>query len=108
MDIALSQALSPRIDKTLVQKADEERLKTSCEDFESVFLNMMLKSMRKTLSGDAVIGKSHAMGVYESLQDQYMMEDISRGSGNMGLGEVLYEELSRKAGLTPEPDSDPA
>ena len=107
MDFALSDALSPKIDRTITRKSEEERLKESCNDFESIFLNMMLKSMRKTLTGDAVFGKDHAMEIYESMQDQYLVEDISKGTGAVGVGDVLYEELSRKAGFTGKGDFDP-
>ena len=38
---------------------ESERLKKACADFESIFINFMFQSMRKTLPGDRLFGSSH-------------------------------------------------
>lgn len=77
------------------KEAEEKKLKEACSDFESIFMEMMLKSMRSTLPGDAIFKKGLADEVYQSMYDQKLSENIARGDNNLGLGESLYKQLSR-------------
>lgn len=73
---------------------DKERLKTACADFESVLLNQMLQTMRKTLSGDALFGKNNGKDIIESMYYEELSTKIARGENNLGIGEALFKQLS--------------
>ena len=73
---------------------DPEKLMEACKEFESIFVNMMLKQMRKTVADGGLIEKSFARDIYESMQDEEMSKEISKGAG-VGLAKELYKQLSR-------------
>ena len=84
---------------------DDKKLKDACRDFEGILIHQMLKSMRKTLSNDDIFGKSMGKEVYQSMYDQALSEMIARGDNNLGIGDSLYEELSKvqQRSALPEP-----
>ena len=73
--------------------SEEEKLKTACQDFEAIFLNFMFQSMKKTLPGDGLFGKSLGKDLYESMYYQELSSDIAKGGKGVGIGEKLYAEL---------------
>lgn len=75
---------------------EEKKLKNACQDFEGIMINMMLKSMRDTLTGADIFGDSMGKDIYRSMYDQELAQRIAKGENNMGLGEALYKELSKK------------
>lgn len=60
--------------------------------FESVFVSMMLKSMRDTLPEDGLFSSSQ-MGTYQDMFDQQLALDLSRNNG-IGLASVIEHQLS--------------
>lgn len=71
----------------------EKELKEACAGFEAIFLNTMIKSMRKSLPGDALLDGSHGMDIYKSMYDQYLAEELSKSKTSIGVKEFLYEQL---------------
>lgn len=78
-----------------LKEAEDKKLKAACADFESLFLEMMLKSMRDTLPGDSIFDKGLADDIYQSMHDQKLSENIAHGNNNLGLGDSLYRQLTR-------------
>ncbi len=76
------------------QVEDPEKLKDVCRQFESVFLNMMLKQMRATVTDGGLTEKSQARGIFESMYDETLADEMSKGQG-IGLAKELYRQLSR-------------
>ncbi|MBU0995487.1 MAG: rod-binding protein [Proteobacteria bacterium] len=74
---------------------DDKKLKEACRDFEGILINMMLKSMRKTLTGDDIFGNSMGKDIYKSMYDQEIAEKIARGENNLGVGDALYRQLTK-------------
>ena len=72
---------------------DEKELKALAQQFESIFVNQLLKSMRETLPKEGLLS-SFSVDMYESMFDQEVAGEMSRGKG-MGLADVLYTQLSR-------------
>lgn len=72
-----------------------QKLREACSDFEAMFLDRMFQSMKKTLPGDGIFGKSHQKEIYESLYYQEMSKKIARGKG-LGIAEALYRQLEEK------------
>lgn len=74
---------------------DPEKLMDVCRDFESVFLNIVLKEMRKTIPESDLVEKSYAREMFESMQDEELAKEMSKGRG-VGLAQELYKQLSRR------------
>ena len=76
-------------------KEDPEKLMEVCKQFESVFLNMMLKQMRATVAEGGLTEKSHGREIFESMQDEKLADEISKGNG-VGLAQFLYKQMQRQ------------
>ncbi|MDN3649226.1 flagellar assembly peptidoglycan hydrolase FlgJ [Reinekea marina] len=75
------------------QKDDPEALKAVAQQFESMFMNLIMKSMRDAtdvLASD--LESSYQTKFYRDMSDQQMALSMSR-DGGFGLAEVLYEQL---------------
>lgn len=73
---------------------DDQKLKEACEGFESLFLNMMLKEMRKTVP-ESELGSSYAMSTYQEMLDENIAENASKGKG-IGIADAMYRQMSTK------------
>ncbi|MDH5446323.1 MAG: flagellar assembly peptidoglycan hydrolase FlgJ [Gammaproteobacteria bacterium] len=69
-------------------------LKEVAKQFESLFMNMMLKSMRDASMGDPIFD-SNQSGMYRDMFDRQLALSMSQGRG-MGLAEVLERQLSKQ------------
>jgi len=71
----------------------EKDMEKVARDFESVFVNKLLESMRKAIPKSGLLDSS-ALDMYQSMMDQEMAKNMSERKG-MGLGEMVYKDLSR-------------
>ncbi len=69
-----------------------EALKTAARQFEAVFMNMLLKSMRETTSQDGLFD-SEQTRMYTSMLDQQLSQSMA--SRGIGLADVMVRQLSR-------------
>ncbi|RZB34941.1 MAG: flagellar protein FlgJ [Desulfobacteraceae bacterium Eth-SRB1] len=69
----------------------EEKLKKACADFESIFINYMLKTMRRAIpqSGTKFPGKD----IYSTMVDRKVAENLAKRGGGIGLQEMLLRQL---------------
>ncbi|OGU18000.1 MAG: flagellar biosynthesis protein FlgJ [Geobacteraceae bacterium GWC2_53_11] len=77
---------------------EKQRLqaKKVSQDFEALFVGMMMKSMRETVGKDTLTGGGHGEEVYRSLLDQeYANASVKRGGG-LGLAKVLEKDIIRQ------------
>ncbi len=89
----ITSAKASQLTESKIETKDDKELKEACQGFEAIFLNTMMKSMRDTLPGDGLFGKSQGMDIYQSMLDQGLTENISKGENSSGIGEYLYREL---------------
>ena len=75
------------------QVDSEKEMEKVARDFESVFVNKLLESMRKAIPKSGLLDSS-ALDMYQSMMDQEMAKNMSERKG-MGLGEMIYKDLSR-------------
>lgn len=68
------------------------RLKQVCAEFEAVFLRHMLKTMRSSMAGGGIFGKSHQAEMFGSLMDEKMALDMA-GKRGIGIGDFLFKKL---------------
>ena len=76
----------------------EENVRKVAQEFESLFLNEMLKSMR---SATEVLAKdnpfnSPAAKQYQDMHDQQLSVTLSKEGGGIGLADVLVRQLSKQ------------
>ena len=84
--------------KSLLEQAqknqDEKKMMDACRQFESVFVNMLLKNMRSSIPEGGFIERSYPREMFEGMFDEKMAEEIAKGQG-MGLAKQMYGQLSR-------------
>ena len=70
----------------------QARLEKACSEFEAVFVNYMLKSMRTAVTEDGLLGNSNESKIIRSMFDENLALGMAKGKG-MGLGKMLFENL---------------
>lgn len=78
--------------KTQSRERPDEALKTAAKQFEAVFMNMLLKSMREALPQTDAFG-SDSTRLYTSMLDQEMSTKLGE-RGGMGIADLLIKQLS--------------
>ena len=86
----------------LHNEAPHTRLKRACSEFESIFITYMLKSMRKTIVKDGLLGNSHESKIFKAMFDENLAIGISR-NGGIGLAKMLFERMQDKNLALPGP-----
>ena len=80
---------------SLTEKQRIEAKKIS-QDFEALFVGMMMKSMRATVGKDALTGGGHGDDVYRSMLDeQYAAASVKRGGG-LGIAKIIEKDIIRQ------------
>ena len=75
------------------QAQNPAKLKEAAEDFESLFVFYMLKTMRKTVMKSGMLEGGLGGEIMESLFDQKISQKIARSS-QLGIAELLLQQLS--------------
>lgn len=69
------------------------KLKKATQEFESLFIGMMFKQVRKGMEGaNPLLGKSHESKMYQEMMDDTLSHRMSE-SGSFGIGKTLYNRL---------------
>lgn len=89
------------VDKLRLQaKQDPDAaLKAVAQQFEGIFMNMMLKSMREATPKDGMLDSEQG-NLYTQLFDQQLAQKLSTGKG-LGVADMLVKQLTLK--ISPEP-----
>lgn len=96
-DVTGSLAMSAQsLDKLRLQakQSPEQALKLVAQQFETVFMNMMLKSMREASPQDGMFD-SEQTKMFTGMLDQQLVQSMS-GRG-VGLADIMIKQLSRPA-----------
>ena len=73
-------------------KTNDAKLREASNEFEAIFIQQMLKTMRKTSLESDFIKKSEGEKMFRSMLDeQYAI--LSAKSGRLGLGGMIYQQL---------------
>ena len=73
---------------------DDARLKKACQEMESVFLNMLLKSMRSTIAKTELGGSTLQQDTMQSMFDMEMTRNMA-AAGGAGIADMMYRSLTR-------------
>lgn len=76
-------------------KRRQDGLKKACADFESIFIDYMLKSMRSTIPQSGLT-KGPGSDLYTSMLDRQVAQCLSAKSGGIGLQQMLLKQLDRQ------------
>lgn len=96
-DVSGSLAVSAQsLDKLRMQakKSPDQALKLVAQQFETVFMNMMLKSMREATPQDGMFD-SEQTKMFTGMLDQQLVQSMS--SRGVGLADIMIKQLSRSA-----------
>lgn len=81
------------------KSSPDQALKAAAQQFESVFMNMMLKSMREATPQDGMMDSDQTR-MFTSMLDQQLSQSMS--SKGIGLADMLVKQLSRTGLSTPQ------
>ena len=71
---------------------EDAKLREAANEFEAIFIQQMLKSMRKTSFESELLPKSEGEKIFRSMLDEQYAK-LSAKSGNLGLGQMIYQQL---------------
>lgn len=80
----------------LKNSGDDKKLMEACQEFESIFVHMLLKEMRATIPEDGLVEKSMATKIFEDMYDEEVAKKISQTNGGLGIAKMLYEQMKRR------------
>ena len=75
-----------------IAKEDDKALKKACLEFESYFLYVMFKEMRKTINRTNDVLYSHTEELFQGLLDEEYGKSLSR-AGGIGLADMMYRQM---------------
>lgn len=78
--------------KRLTRQSDPAGVKAAAQQFEALFLNMMLKSMREAMPRDDPMN-SDQQRMYESLLDQQLSQVMATRGNGTGLAVMIEKQL---------------
>ncbi len=71
---------------------DDKKLKEVSQEFESLFINQLFKSMRSTVPKDEWLNGGLKQDIFEDMLYNEYSKNISK-SGGIGLGDMVYKYL---------------
>ena len=84
----------------LKKNGDETAIRKFSQDFEALFVQRMMKEMRKSVPKGGLMDKSLSMEWFEEMFDQAVAKDVSAGEG-IGMAKIIYDQLTRTPGVRP-------
>lgn len=87
--------LTESLAKVTAQDIKNEKLQKACAEFESLFINHLLKSMRSSVTENGFPGNSEESKIVRSMFDQKLADRIAENKG-IGLSRILFENLKNR------------
>ena len=94
--------LGGRLEGLLREKKDDgsfkengDKIKEVCSLFESLFIQFLLRQMRKTIAPSDLFGNGIAKDLYHSIIDQELSGYLSQKRG-IGLSSLLYRQFEKE------------
>ena len=99
-----ARLLQRQVAGTASEKQRQQAKKVS-QDFEGLFVGMMMKTMRETIAKDKLTGGGHGEDVYRSLLDQQYTEAAVK-RGGFGLAKMIEKDIIRQESRRAAPKVD--
>jgi flagellar protein FlgJ len=84
--------------KSGIKANDPNAIRAAAQQFESLFTDMMLKSMREAKLSNG-LGDTQESDLYQGMYDQQIALKMSQGKG-LGLAQMLMAQLTRNRAMT--------
>ena len=68
------------------------KIEKAAQEFEAIFLNIMLREMRKTVGDGGIFGDDAGTKIYQEMMDSALAEAMAK-SKMFGLGRVVAEQM---------------
>ncbi len=104
LDLGVSRSegtLTQNLVRQSKREQDREKIAELSKDFESIFLQIVLKSMRGTVNKSGLMDGGNAEDIYQSMLDSEYSKVMSR-TGSTGLSDAIERQLLDIAGLKNE------
>lgn len=92
---------------TATGKVEDPKLRGVAEEFVSVFMNEVMKSMRATVQENPQMHGDNGEKFFQQMLDQEYSSTLSKGSG-YGLTDLVYQSLASKARVQSAEDANSA
>ena len=77
-----------------ITEREDKEIRSACESFESYFLQMIFREMRKTSFDEGgFIPKSNAEKIFTDMMDEEVSKSTAK-SGGIGLAKMLYKQMT--------------
>ena len=70
----------------------DAKIEKTAQDFEAIFLNMMLKEMRKTVGEGGLLDGDAGSKIFREMMDTALAEAMAK-SNTFGLGKIVAEHM---------------
>ena len=90
-DLAIDTQSLGRL-RAQAKQSPDQALKAAAQQFEAVFMNMMLKSMREATPQDGMMDNDQSR-MFTGMLDQQLSQSLS--SRGIGLADMMVKQLSR-------------
>lgn len=80
--------------KQLPADKDDQKLRATCKEMESVFLNYMLTQMRSTVPKVTLMGDNSKTDIFQSMLDGELSKNMAQ-AGGIGIADMIYRQLSQ-------------
>ena len=90
---------------------ESQKLLEAAQDFESFFIYMLLKEMRKTVNETPLFHGGRAEEIFRDMMDEEVAKQMAQAPGQgLGIAKMMYDQLSRSAisNVTPAAQAAPA
>lgn len=91
--------LNPQSEIRDPKSAEADRLRQTAQEFEGVFLGLLLKSMRSSVGSGGLFKEGTDTQVYREMFDQEIGRGLAR-AGGIGLAEMILRDQARRQGGT--------
>ncbi len=88
--------LNPSV-TAMPRRDNNEEMKKALKDFESLFINQMLKTMRESVGKSELMHGGSGEDIYTSMLDEELAKSISN-AGGIGLEKMLMKQMSNEYG----------
>jgi flagellar protein FlgJ len=83
--------------RTEFARNPQEGLKAAAQQFEQMFLQMVMKSMRDTVPQDGLLNSEQSR-FYTTLLDQQMAQNLASSGNGVGFARLIEQQLGRTVG----------
>lgn len=95
MNIVNDPQILHRRMENIKDNKDDEALKKACREFESIFLSIMFKEMKKTVPENGLIEKTTGTKIFEEMYIEELSKEVANNNGGLGIGKMLYEQFKK-------------